>query len=392
MMAEQAPFKLPVDPIVDVHTHMYPPPYIDLLKSRDTVPYIRSFPENPSNLRLIILPGEDSPETPSISRGRPVGPSYWDLSTKIAFMDAHRIDISVLSLANPWLDFVTDNGQAVAMARQVNDWFDATGEQYAGRLFAFGVLPMNATVEDIQAEIRRLKDMKWIRGVVMGTSGRGKGLDDPSFVPVWETLAETETMVFLHPHYGLPSDLYGPENDKYGHVLPLALGFPLETTIAITRMILSGIFARLPKLRILLAHSGGALPFLAGRIQSCIEHDAHMQKNGEANIDVWEILERNIFLDAVIYSKVGLKAAVDAVSTAKVMFGRYSMSRHIWRHANIETGTDHPFFPPLDELGQAKWASVETNYKAISEGVGENSAQAVLGGNAVELLHLRIRT
>jgi aminocarboxymuconate-semialdehyde decarboxylase len=320
-MAEQTPFKLPTDPIVDIHTHMYPPPYIHLLKSRDTVPYIRSFPEDPSNLRLIILPGEDSPNTPSTSRGRPVGPSYWDVSAKIGFMDAHRIDISVLSLANPWLDFVTDTGQAVAMARQVNDWFDATGEQYAGRLFAFGVLPMSATVDDIQAEIKRLKGMKWIRGVVMGTSGRGKGLDDPSFVPVWETLAETKMMVFLHPHYGLPTELYGPENDKYGHVLPLALGFPLETTIAITRMILSGIFVRLPKLRILLAHSGGALPFLAGRIQSCIEHDAYLKKNGEANIDVWEILDRNIFLDAVIYSKVGLKAAIDAVSTAKVMFG-----------------------------------------------------------------------
>jgi predicted TIM-barrel fold metal-dependent hydrolase len=321
-MAEQTRFELPANAIVDIHTHMYPPPYIDILKSRDTVPYIRSFPEDPSNLRLIILPGEDSLSTPSTSRGRPVGPGYWDVSQKIAFMDMHGIHVSVMSLANPWLDFISNPTEAAEMATKVNDWFNETGEKYQGRLFAFGVLPMSASVEAIQAEVKRLKGLKWIRGVVMGTTGRGNGLDDPGFVPVWETLAETELMVFLHPHYGLPNELYGPENANYGHVLPLALGFPLETTIAITRMILSGIFAKLPKLKMLLAHSGGALPFLAGRIQSCIEHDAHLKQHGKADIDVWEILGRNIYLDAVIYSKVGLKAAIEVVAPNRVMFGQ----------------------------------------------------------------------
>ena len=61
-------------------------------------------------------------------------------------------------------------------------------------------------------------------------------------------------MLFLHPHYGIPSEMYGEAQN--GHVLPLALGFPFETTIAVSRMILSGIFDRHPDLKILLAHSG----------------------------------------------------------------------------------------------------------------------------------------
>jgi aminocarboxymuconate-semialdehyde decarboxylase len=56
---------------------------------------------------------------------------------------------------------------------------------------------------------------------------------------------------------------------------------------------------------------------------------------------------------------------------------------------NSEAGTDHPFFPPLDE-DQEKWASVETNYKAISEGADEPSGKGVLGGNAVDILNLRV--
>jgi aminocarboxymuconate-semialdehyde decarboxylase len=322
---------MPSKTVVDVHTHMYPPPYVDLLKARNSVPYIREFPDAPNNWRLIILPGEDDPSTPSTSRGRPIGPAYWDVDEKIKFMDLHGIDTSVVSLANPWLDWVTDEEQAIEYANMTNNCFDELCSRYPSRLFAFGALPMKASVPAIQAEVRRLKQLKWMRGVIMGTTGAGRGLDDPDFEPVWRTIADTNTMVFLHPHYGLPSDLYGPQNNKYGHVLALALGFPLETTIAITRMILSGIFTRVPNLKILLAHSGGTLPFLAGRIQSCIEHDAHFNsKDAESKINVWDVLNKNIYLDAVIYSKVGLKAAMEATPSGRVMFGKMAFLAKRW--------------------------------------------------------------
>ena len=80
---------------------------------------------------------------------------------------------------------------------------------------------------------------------------------------------------------------------------------------------------RFPKLNVLIAHSGGTLPFLAGRIESCIAHDAHLKKEGgTANRrDVWDILHHNIYLDAVIYADVGLKAAIDASGSERLMFG-----------------------------------------------------------------------
>ncbi|KAI9779713.1 MAG: hypothetical protein M1839_007211 [Geoglossum umbratile] len=361
-------------PVVDVHTHVYPPSFMDLLRSRTAVPYVRSFPPDASS-RLIILPGEDSPSAPSTSRGRPIGPEYYDISKKIEFMDKHHIDISVISLANPWLDFLPAS-DAGPVAQRVNKEVNELCDQYPGRLFAFGTLPLSAGREVIVEEVARLSKMKYMRGVIMGTSGLGQGLDDLALDPIYEAVQEHQLTVFLHPHYGLTKEVFGLRASDYGHVLPLALGFPLETTIAVTRMLLSSVWDRFRTLSVLLAHSGGTLPFLAGRIESCIDHDNHLmsERNNSGRRSIWDILKNNIYLDAVIYSHVGLKAAVDASGWDRVMFG-----------------TDHPFFPPLEAKDSA-WPSVQTNYQAVKDAFGENqeAANDVLGCNAMRLLRLTL--
>jgi aminocarboxymuconate-semialdehyde decarboxylase len=359
-------------PIVDIHTHIYPPSYISLLKSRSSIPYIRTFPPSTSH-RLVILPAED---TESTSRGRPVGPEYYDINEKIKFMDVHGIDISVISLANTWLDWVEASDAANA-AQSINDEVEAECEKFPGRLFAFGTLPLSGGREVIVKEVERLQGLKHMRGIILGTTGLGKGLDDPELLPIFQALQDAKLPIFLHPHYGLPSSVWGERANDYGHVLPLALGFPLETTIAVTRMILAGVFEKVPELQMILAHSGGTLPFLAGRIESCIEHDAHLKAEGmlgKGRKTVWEILKKNIYLDAVVYSEVGLRAAIQASGEDRIMFG-----------------TDNPFFPPLEEEG-GKWASVETNYAAIAGALGDGSesAKGALGGNAVKVLNLSI--
>jgi hypothetical protein len=82
-----------------------------------------------------------------------------------------------------------------------------------------------------------------------------------------------------HPHYGIGAEEvnYGSQVEN-GHVLQLAAGFPFETTIAITRLILAGVYDRHPGLKLLLAHSGGALTQLSSRLASCVEHDPIVSK------------------------------------------------------------------------------------------------------------------
>lgn len=317
--------------IVDIHTHVYPQSYLDMLRARKTVPYIHdpSTPDAPP--RLIILSSDDDPSIPLDQRGRPVDSSYSDINVKLEFMRRHGINVSVISLANPWLDFLEPN-QARTWAERVNDDLEATcanaNKESKERLFAFGALPLSAPNTDIVVgEVERLKTLPHLRGVIMGTSGLGNGLDDEKLDPIWNVLQNTDTLLFLHPHYGLPDEAFGGTDtiNRYGHVLPLALGFPLETTIAVTRMLLAGVFDRFPRLKILLAHSGGTLPFLAGRIESCIRHERRFVANGGdlpgPQRSVWDVLNTNIYLDAVVYGTAGLKAAVAAGGKDRLLFG-----------------------------------------------------------------------
>jgi predicted TIM-barrel fold metal-dependent hydrolase len=368
--------------VVDVHTHIYPPSYIELLASRKEVPYVHKHSEG--DPRLIILPSDNDNSKPIETRGRPIDASYTSWEAKRNFMTLHGIHISVVSLANPWLDFLPPS-ESPMWSRAVNDDLESActtfNEQFTGTLckfFAFGTLPLSASSGENTAEIVRLKSLSHVKGIIMGTTGLGKGLDDPALDNIWQALQDTKTLVFLHPHYGLPDSAFGgPEViAKSGHVLPLALGFPFETTIAVTRMYLAGVFDRFPNLELLLAHSGGTIPFLAGRIQSCVEHEREFMANGGSKRgperDIWDVLSKNIYLDAVIYGEPGLKAAVDAGSADRFMFG-----------------TDHPFFPPLKERSD-KWPSVGTNYAAIQSifGEGQETARGILGGNAVRILGL----
>lgn len=367
--------------VVDIHTHMYPPSYIKILESRTKIPLVRKFPQS-SDPRLILLAAEvesledatkgDASKLP----GRPLTSHFASLSQKLHFMDTHQIDISVVSLANPWLDFVAA-GESGKIAESINEEFSSMCGQHPGRLFFFAALPLTAPLETILDSINHVKDLRYCRGVILGTSGLGNGLDAPELLPIFEALATAKLVIFLHPHYGLPNEVWGPRaSAEYGHVLPLALGFPMETTIAVTRMYLSGLFDKVRDLRLLLAHSGGTLPFLAGRIESCILHDGHLVREGKVGKGrrtIWDVLREQVYLDAVIYSDVGLKTALNASGADRLMFG-----------------TDHPFFPPLTTDEQDEWESVSLNTQAVMKAVGKETeeAKAIMGGNAIRVLRL----
>lgn len=380
-----------VGKVVDIHTHMYPPEYIKMLEARSAIPLVRTFSSAP-DARLILLEAEvpllqeaekAGNRNTSILPGRPLTRHYSSLDQKMHFMDTHHINISVLSLANPWLDFLgaTESGPVAA---SINEAFSSMCAQHPGRLFFFATLPLTAPLETVIASIAHVGALRYCRGVILGTSGLGRGLDDAALLPVLEALAAAGLTIFLHPHYGLPNAVWGPRAAaaEYGHVLPLALGFPMETTVAVARMYLAGVFDAVPALRMLLAHSGGTLPFLAGRIESCLRHDGHLLREAEgsgrvggpARRSIWDVLHDQVYLDAVIYSEVGLKAALHAAGSAdRLMFG-----------------TDHPFFPPLTSDEQGEWESVSLNTAAVNKALGEGTeaAKAVMGENAIRVLRL----
>lgn len=168
--------------------------------------------------------------------------------------------------------------------------------------------------------------------------------------PIYEACSRLGLTIFLHPHYGLGEGANYSLLSGYGHVLPLALGFPFETTIAVSRLLLSGALDRHPALTCLLAHAGGAIPFLAGRLDSCLASDPEVA--ARIKLTPSEYLRRNFVYDGVIYHRPGLEALLEFLGPehrGKVVFG-----------------TDHPFFPPKGEgatVGASLWPSATKNVR-----------------------------
>ena len=128
-------------------------------------------------------------------------------------------------------------------------------------------------------------------------------------------------------------------------------------------MILAGVFDRIPTLKMLLAHSGGVLPYLAGRLDSCVEHDAHLANFLKKSPSEYLKL---MYYDAVTYQPASLNCVASLVGSDRLMFG-----------------TDNPFFPPLCDSGEP-WKSVQTNYDAIEQ--IKEAQEAILGLNACRVL------
>ncbi len=347
-------------PAIDIHTHIYPARYVALLRARDTVPRIVT---RDGQDRMLILPGEDSDT--STSTGRPIGSEYWDRTRKLAFMDRHGIVASVVSPANPWLDFLPAS-DAGLVAIEINEDMEAYCEGGDGRLYGMGLLPRDPILA--AQEIGRIARLPHLRGAAVGTTGAGQGLDDPALDPVWAAAEREGLMILVHPHYGLGNEQMG----GYGHAMALALGFTFETATAITRLILGGALDRFPGLKLLVSHAGGALPYLAGRLDGCVAGNPHPSiRLRHAPSDYL----RMMYFDAISYQAPTLSLLISLVGADRILFG-----------------TDHPFFPPHvanAELDSTDWHS-PTLHRPILQTLGQDIAAGILRGNAINTLGLKL--
>ncbi len=295
--------------IIDIHSHIYTRSYLDLLSRRSEIPRVEVHDDGH---HLVIFPDEARLLGGTVA----MTPAFWELEEKAAFMLAAGIDVSVISLGNPWLDFLPAE-EAPDAARSVNTELDElAGGSEAFR--ALGVLPMQ-TPEAAVDEVAFVAERRNLHGVILGTRAGDAPLDAPEVAPIWAALERAGLPVFLHPHYGLGYD----EMTGRGHAMPLALGFPFETTAAAVRLILDGLLDRHPNLQIVLAHAGGALPFLAGRLEKCVSVDAVARAKLQRPFREYLGM---LFYDAVTYAVEPLRALIAQVGSDRVMFG-----------------TDHPF-------------------------------------------------
>jgi len=258
---------------------------------------------------------------------------WYHLDKQLEHMDGlgHQVDVvcSIGPLSVFFSDLPGEEGRDVAT--QWNEEMAGAQRKYPGRLWASAAVPLvdiRIAIEVVDDAVNRLGLM----GVNMpGSIGSDPRIDAERLEPFYARVEELGLPVFLHPTDALFVDML----DGYGGALHLSLGRVIEVSVAAMRLVLSGVMERHPKLKIVMSHTGGALPYQSGR----------MDKNsGAAKLPrpASSYLKR-MYTDTVSPHVAGMKFAIDYYGIDHVMYG-----------------TDYPCWDPatalklLDEVGLSK--------------------------------------
>lgn len=181
---------------------------------------------------------------------------------RIAHMDETGIDVQVVSLTSPGVQALPAD-RAAALAAEANDELAEAVRRYKGRLYGLTAVAPHAPEKAAQ-EIDRGKKLG-MRGVLINSHTHGAYLDEPQFRPVLEAAASLDQPIYLHPREPGPA-MEKPYLD-YGLYFA-SWGFAAETGLHAMRLIMSGVFDRLPNLRIVLGHLGEGIPYWLERIDN----------------------------------------------------------------------------------------------------------------------------
>jgi predicted TIM-barrel fold metal-dependent hydrolase len=312
--------------MIDVHTHYLAASLVRALERRTELPRISA---GPAGRQIEYGKGNI----------HPVLPNMGDVELRLSEMDAQGIDVAVLSINIPGVDwFPAADGPVVA--RDVNDELADLMAAQPERFAALATLPMQAP-EAAAAELERVMAAGF-SGAMIYSNVAGGHIDQPQLRVVFDTAARLGAALYIHPTFPLTAATV----DAYA-LIP-TLGFLFDTTTAAVRLVLDGLYERHPDFRLVLAHAASLLPQLAGRID--YEAERHANGRGSLSVDPSEHL-RLIYTDSVCVWPPALRSSLDLVGPGRMMFG-----------------SDYPFWDPaksfqtLDAAGLDREAMAAIRY------------------------------
>jgi aminocarboxymuconate-semialdehyde decarboxylase len=324
---------------IDMHTHAFGAPWMERLMAHGAPHY--GTKRMPDGRDYLLEKG-----VPSVA----LRPEAFDYDLKIAQMDRHGIDLAIVSLSSPNV-FWGGEEVSTETARVANDSQAAGQAAYPGRIRWLASLPWEYPARAV-AELDRAVAAGAV-GVMVTATVTGRHLIDPLFAPVWQAIDRHGLPVLVHP-----TAPFGAKEAEFGRerILMPGVGFMFDTTLCIARLILDGFFDRYPKLKIVAAHGGGYLPYVAGRIDMFFAQETLV----EAQIDgpPSRYLDA-IWYDSVVYNPGALALCLEVSGPSQVMFG-----------------TDLPMT-----------ADVDTLY-AVVDGLPADQAAAIRSANARRLFGL----
>ena len=192
----------------------------------------------------------------------------WDIEARVQMLEQWPDLQQVLTLSVPAPELVGGPDLSPELARIANDDMAAMVAKWPKKFPAFvASLPMNnvpAALEEMDRAIEKLG----ARGIQICTNVNGRPLDEPEFFPVFERVTNKHDLpIFMHPVRPATRADYANE-PKSKYEIWQVLGWPYETSVAMARMVFSGLLERLPELRLITHHCGGMLPYFSGRAET----------------------------------------------------------------------------------------------------------------------------
>ena len=323
---------------IDVHNHFYPEAYMEELGRGGG--YARVGRDAGGRL-LIHYEGDYNVV---------VGP-HVDIEERLRAMDRCGVEMHVLTLTTPSVEREAPE-RGVRLAELANDGFGRVVEEHPERFQAFAALPLQVP-EAAAEELERAVGELGLRGGTLMTNVGGKPLDLDEFMPVYEKAVELDVPLFIHPTSPINSKAMGDYR-----LVPI-LGFGVDTSLAVLRLVFSGVLRRLPRLKLIASHLGGVYPYLRGRIETGFRAYPECKVKIEEPPSTY--LER-IWVDSIIYDEDVLMSTLAFSGAEKVLLG-----------------SDHPH-----QIGDMANAVGRIERLGISDGDKER----ILWKNAAELLKL----
>jgi aminocarboxymuconate-semialdehyde decarboxylase len=286
--------------IIDSHFHWWPREILEQLCKRNGYP--RAERNGRGGYNYVGHEGR-----PSLNSWA----EWFDLDRQLEHMDSLGHDVSVVCSLGPFSIYFSDLPAAEGRDAAVM-WNERMAEgqhKYPGRVWATAAVPLTDT--DVAIEVlEHAVDKLGLIGVnIPGSIGRDTRIDAERLSPFYARVDQLGVPLFLHP----TDAVFGEDLQGYGGALQLSLGRIIEVSVAASRLVFSGLMERHPNLKVVMSHTGGALPYQSGR----------MDKNGK-NAKLPRppsTYIKQMYTDTVSPHSMGMKFAIEYYGIDHVMYG-----------------------------------------------------------------------
>jgi aminocarboxymuconate-semialdehyde decarboxylase len=327
--------------IIDSHFHWWPRSIFDELCRRKTYPRAESNGKG----------GYSYWRQAGAGARFNLGAEWYDLDQQLAHMDGlgHEVDVvcSIGPFSVHFSDLPPAEGRDAAM--HWNEAMAGAQRQHPGRLWASAAVPLVDTAIALDVLDHAVNKLGLMGVNLPGSVGSDPRIDAERLEPFYDRVEELGVPLFLHP-----TDAIFPDSlDGYDGALYLSLGRVIDVSVAASRLVLSGIMERHPDLKLVMSHTGGALPYQSGR----------MDKNGKAARlpQPPSTYIKRMYTDTVSPHAPGMRFAIEYYGVDHVMYG-----------------SDYPCWSPAAAL--ALFAEI---------GLPQGDQEKILYGNARRILGLK---